>query len=105
MGHVETLVDAKAMATGEPLGGPPRTLVAVRWALIAVCAALIVFSHDMAGRIGFAALLVFAIVVGRYRSRRFAASRRPAESLDTGTQSRTQSLASDEPTQHREAGQ
>ena len=93
------------MATLDPLDAPPRTLIALRWALIAVCAALILFSHDMAGRVGFAALLVFAIVLGRYRNRRVASSRRPAETLATGTPPPTQPLASEEPAQHREAGQ
>ena len=44
----------------------------VRWVLIAVCAALILFSGNMAGRLGFTALLVLAIIVGRYTSRRRA---------------------------------
>lgn len=46
-----------------------RTLVALRWALIAVCASLILFSDHMAGRLGFAALLLLAVILGRYGSR------------------------------------
>lgn len=49
-----------------------RTLVALRWALIAVCASLILFSDHMAGRLGFAALLLLAVILGRYRSRGYA---------------------------------
>jgi hypothetical protein len=49
-----------------------NALNGVRWVLIAVCAALIVFSGSMAGRLGFAALLLLAIIVGRYTGRRRA---------------------------------
>ncbi len=48
-----------------------QTLVAVRWGLIAVCASLILFSDKMSGRAGFAALLLLAVIVGRYASRRW----------------------------------
>ena len=58
------------------------TLVAVRWALIAICAALIVFSDHMSGRLGFAALLLLAVVVGRYGRARFARTLRPPAQLD-----------------------
>ncbi len=47
-----------------------QTLVAVRWGLIAVCASLILFSDKMSGRAGFAVLLLLAVIVGRYASRR-----------------------------------
>jgi len=47
-----------------------NALNGVRWVLIAVCAALILFSGNMAGRLGFAVLLLLAIIVGRYTSRR-----------------------------------
>jgi hypothetical protein len=45
-------------------------LSVARWVLIAICAGLILFSDNMAGRLGFAALLLLAIFVGRYTSRR-----------------------------------
>ena len=47
-----------------------QTLAAVRWGLIAVCASLILLSDKMSGRLGFAVLLLLAVVVGRYASRR-----------------------------------
>jgi len=45
-------------------------LVVVRWVLIAVCAGLILFSGNMAGRVGFGALLLLAILLGRFAGRR-----------------------------------
>lgn len=56
----------------------------MRWGLIAVCATLIIFSDRMAGRIGFAALLVLAIILGRYGSQRLArlpSAERPVEPI------------------------
>jgi hypothetical protein len=47
-----------------------HSLNGVRWLLIAVCAGLILVSDNMAGRLGFAVLLLLAIVIGRYASRR-----------------------------------
>lgn len=43
---------------------------AVRWGLIALCGGIILFSSNMSGRLGFAALLLLAVIVGRYVSRR-----------------------------------
>jgi len=43
---------------------------AVRWGLIALCGGIILFSSNMSARLGFAALLALAIIVGRYASRR-----------------------------------
>jgi len=54
----------------------------VRWGLIAVCAALIIFSDRMAGRLGFAALLALAIILGRYGSQRFSRLPRAAHPVD-----------------------
>jgi hypothetical protein len=64
---------ATPMPASDPLHQQRRTtLTAMRWGLIAVCAALIIFSDRMAGRLGFAVLLLLAIILGRYGSRRFA---------------------------------
>jgi len=92
------------MATVEPLRDPPRALIAVRWVLIAVCAALIIFSHGMAGRLGFAALLVFAVILGRYSSRWFTRPRRE-DALGTSVEPQALPSAAEEPARHREAGQ
>jgi hypothetical protein len=76
MTGVEAAVGIDSRAMPMPASDPPhqgRTHLAVmRWALIVVCAALIIFSDRMAGRLGFAALLVLAIFLGRYGSHRFA---------------------------------
>ncbi len=61
-----------AMQAIERLPHRRRALDAVRWALIAVCAGVILFSDHMAGRLGFAALLLLAVILGRYRSRGYA---------------------------------
>jgi hypothetical protein len=66
------------MNEGDGSGQRRSGLSAARWVLIAVCAVLILFSDSMAGRLGFAALLVLAIVIGRYTSRR-------TRVLDSGT--------------------
>jgi len=47
-----------------------RGLAVARWVLIAICAGLILFSRNMTGRVGFAALLLLAILLGRYVGRR-----------------------------------
>lgn len=52
---------------------------AVRWALIAVCAVLIAFSDGLGGRIGFAALLIFAVYLGRQASQRYTRAAHPLE--------------------------
>ena len=84
---------------------PPgrRAIVAVRWALIALCAALIVFSDHMAGRLGFAALLLLAVIVARYG--RWHERLRDAEPLEPGLQPPGQSRAPEAPERRREAQQ
>jgi len=78
-------------------------LAALRWALIAICAVLIAFSENMAGRIGFAALLVLAVIIGRYGRARLA---RPLGSahLDQTEPAPAPRQASEADVRHREAG-
>ena len=76
------------------------TLIALRWVLIAICAGLIVFSDHVAGRLGFAALLLLAVIVGRYGRNRFARPLRPPARVDQ--QQAAARHASDLP--RREAG-
>lgn len=45
-------------------------LRAARWGLIALCGGIILLSNNMSGRLGFAALLLLAVIVGRYAARR-----------------------------------
>ena len=60
-------------------------LTAVRWVLIAISAVLILFTENLTGRLGFAALLLLAIFLGRYassRGSRLSGATRPAEPID-----------------------
>jgi hypothetical protein len=72
--HEPVMASIDLAVTGMPMidasAHRRQALVAVRWGLIAVCASLILFSDKMSGRLGFAALLLLAVVVGRYASRR-----------------------------------
>jgi hypothetical protein len=69
---------SNAMAD-EPMTEHRATMTTVRWLLIAVCGALIAFSDGLGGRIGFAALLILAIYIGRQASLRHSRSAHPAE--------------------------
>src|SRR5262245_50051240 len=60
----------------------------VRWALIAICAAVILLSDRMAGRVGFAVLLVLAIIVGRYASHRYARMPRDTRPIEPAAETR-----------------
>lgn len=81
------------------------TLIALRWALIAICGSVIAVSDHMAGRLGFAALLLLAIIVGRYGRNRFARTLRPPARLDPLEQPPATRRASEADARHREAGQ
>lgn len=92
-----------AMPTIDDAARRRQALVAVRWALIAVCASLILFSDKMSGRIGFAALLLLAVIVGRYASRRL--TRMPeSESRPLPAEPAQQAPASQTELPRREAG-
>jgi hypothetical protein len=80
-----------------------RGIVAVRWALIALCAGLIVFSDHMAGRLGFAALLLLALIVARYG--RWHERLRDSEPLEPRLQPPAQPRAPEVPERRREAQQ
>ena len=80
------------------------TLVALRWALIAICAGFIAFSDHMAGRLGFAALLLLAVIVGRYGRGRSARTLGTPARLDP-IEHPPQRHASEADVRHREAGQ
>ena len=81
-----------------------RTLIGLRWALIAVCASLILFSDHMAGRLGFAALLLLAVILGRYRTRGYARVADVKESLDAGARAPRQPRAPEMPVRRRGVG-
>ena len=68
MSQVETVVHSWAndMRSTDISPQAHRGMTAARWVLIAICAVLILFSDHMAGRLGFAALLLMAVMVGRY---------------------------------------
>jgi hypothetical protein len=76
---------------------------AVRWALIALCAALILFTHEMSARVGFAALLVIAVIVGRYGSRVYRRTAATQGQAGSRVEPHTPGAA-DEPARRREAG-
>ena len=81
------------------------TLIALRWVLIAICVGLIAFSDHMAGRFGFAALLLLAVIVGRYSRNRFARTLRPPAHLDPLEQPQTLHSTTEADVPRREAGQ
>ena len=81
-----------------------RGLAAARWALIAICAGLILFSGNMAGRVGFAALLLLAIFLGRYVGRRETRVLTTPHSLPPRAEPTAHSPASEADAPRRETG-
>jgi hypothetical protein len=75
----------------------------VRWVLIGLCAALILFTHDMSARLGFAALLVLAVIVGRYRGRWYGRAPSVRGHGEPGVQPRRPPSPIETPTPRREA--
>lgn len=105
MSRAETVVHSWAddMQSTEVSPHGRRAIIAVRWALIALCASLIVFSDHMAGRLGFAALLLLAVILGRYG--RWHERLRDVAPLDPRLQPPGQSRAPEAPERRREAQQ
>jgi hypothetical protein len=96
---------ATAMQVTEDLPHRRPGLVALRWALIALCAGLIIFSDHMVGRLGFAALLVLAVVLGRYGAQWHARARGVERPSEPSVHPSRQPSASEAPVRRRKAGQ
>lgn len=79
------------------------TFRVARWGLIALCGGIILFSSNMSGRLGFAALLLLAVIVGRYASRRKARVLETETSVPSRAPSSDQQAADSE-LRRREAG-
>ena len=88
----------------ERLAHRRRSLVMVRWALIALAGSLIVFSGHMNGRLGFAALLVLAVLVGRYGSRWLVQARRDAAPVEPSQPQPREARAPEAPARRGHAG-
>ena len=102
---MESIEVWESSMTEQPQIPPQRRSGAagMRWVLIGLCAALILFTHDMSARLGFAALLVLAVIVGRYGRRWYGRAPSAHEHAEPGVQPRRPSSAAEPPTPRREA--
>jgi hypothetical protein len=102
---VESIEVWESRMTEQPQIPPPRRagVAGMRWVLIGLCAALILFSHGMSARLGFAALLVLAVIIGHYAGRWYGRAPNAREHAEPGGRVDSPPGAAESPDRRREA--